>query len=29
MKTSIETSVIKTILNDSSASCLSVLVTLK
>lgn len=29
MKTSIETSVIKTILNDSSASCLSVLVALK
>lgn len=29
MKTSIETSVIKTILNDSSASCLSVLVSLK
>lgn len=29
MKTSIETSVIKTILNDSSASCLNVLVTLK
>lgn len=29
MKTSIETSIIKTILNDSSASCLSVLVSLK